>query len=83
MFSEDEIMKYLSAEKWDDVLAMFEDDGRFGGMWGILGLLRDANLGDKITAYQSGKGGKAVGILEERDGQLSLEGDRPGTSHHW
>ncbi|PKO20398.1 MAG: hypothetical protein CVU38_20330 [Chloroflexi bacterium HGW-Chloroflexi-1] len=79
MFSEDEIMKYLGVEKWENVLAMFEDNGQFAGMWGILGLLRDANLGDRITAYEAcpsaGCAKPAKGILREHDGQLVLEGN--------
>ncbi len=39
-FSEDEIMKYLHADNWDAVLAMFEKGGKFAGAWGFLEVLK-------------------------------------------
>ncbi len=87
MFSEDEIMKYLNVDTWEEVLAMFAEGGQFAGRWGVLGLLRAANLGDKLDAYDGcfsvtcakeewgyKHAKKASGILRERDGQLLLEG---------
>jgi RHS repeat-associated protein len=87
MFSEDEIMKYLDVDTWEEVLGMFEEGGQFAGRWGVLGFLRAANLGDKLDAYDGCFGvtcakeewgykhaKRASGILRERDGQLLLEG---------
>jgi len=53
MFSEDEIMKYLDVDTWEEVLGMFEEGGQFAGRWGVLQLLRQAHLGDKVGIYQT------------------------------
>ena len=79
-FSEDEIMKYLGVKTWDDVLAMFGEEGRFAGMWGWLETLRQAELGDQIMFWQNGSGPfnahqpDILGTFYEQDGQLMFTG---------
>ena len=79
-FSEDEIMKYLHADNWDAVLAMFEKGGKFAGAWGFLEVLRQAELGGTSQVDYSGisKEGWRVtmtllkGVFTEQDGDLML-----------
>ena len=80
MFSEDEIMQYLGVKTWDEVLAMFGEEGRFAGMWGWLEVLRQAELGDQIMFWQDGEGSfnayqpDILGTFYEQEGQLMFTG---------
>ncbi len=73
-------MKYLHADNWDAVLAMFEKGGKFAGAWGFLEVLRQAELGDTSQVDYSGisKEGWRVtmtllkGVFTEQDGYLML-----------
>jgi len=47
-FSEDEIMKYLGVDTWEEVLAMFEKGDIYEGQWGWLEVLHTAEVGDNV-----------------------------------
>ena len=65
MFSEDEIMGYLGVSTWDDVLAMFGEDGKLQGRWGWLGVLRSAEVGDWIQVLDGWNGGWFQGSVDD------------------
>ena len=48
LFTEDEIMQYLNANTWEEVLAMFEEGGIYEGQWGWLETLHTAEVGDNV-----------------------------------
>jgi len=80
MFSEDEIMKYLGVDSWNAVLALFEDGGRLAGQWGLLGVLREADIGSRFTMMQEICNGQLcteelyTGIFEDHESKLVLIG---------
>ena len=46
--TQDQIMKMLHVETWKEALAMFEEDGKYEGQYGLLELLRQVEVGDTI-----------------------------------
>jgi len=58
-------MNYLGVDTWEAVLAMFGDGGRFGGNWGWLEVLRQAELGDSIAMWWS------VGVIDAYNSSIS------------
>ncbi len=87
MFSEDEIMQYLGVDTWDDVLAMFGEGGAMAGAWGILGLLREAELGDNLDVWWSVLDNPQAPFLQakfyEENGQLMIGGIMQVGAHKW
>jgi len=47
LLSEEEIMRYLGVDNWEEVLAFFREGGLLAGKWGWLATLRQAQLGDQ------------------------------------
>ena len=46
--SQDQIMEMLGVSTWEEVLALFGDGGKYEGLWGMLELFRNAEVGDHI-----------------------------------
>ena len=75
-------MQYLDADNWDEVLALFEEGGKFAGGWGWLEVLREAELGDTVEAwfdYQP----VLTGSFIEQDGELTFTFSHNGIAVHW
>ena len=53
-FNEDEIMKFLGADTWDQVLGLFEQGGVLEGRWGWLEVLRQAQFDDILLLGDQG-----------------------------
>ena len=88
MFSEDEIMGYLGVSTWDDVLAMFGEGGVMAGAWGVLEVLRQAELGDNISMWMDALNSTQslpflAGALYEQDGQLMFGGTMQIGDNTW
>ncbi|MFZ2488906.1 MAG: hypothetical protein WAZ19_12370 [Anaerolineae bacterium] len=80
-------MQYLGVDTWDDVLAMFGEGGAMAGAWGILGLLREAELGDNLDVWWSVLDNPQAPFLQakfyEENGQLMIEGIMQVGAHKW
>ena len=78
-------MGIYGVETWEEVLALFEQDGAFEGRWGWLGVLQRAHIGSAVEvlgfaeatyaylgdhAYWAGWGGY---FTESPDGQILLQ----------
>ncbi len=74
LFAQDEIMKYLGVQTWEEVLALFAKGGRFESNIGWLLVLQEAELGDEV-AINLGHA-EFVGRFEEEDGDLYLVGSQ-------
>ncbi len=84
LFSEEEIMKYLGVDTWDEVLAFFETGGHLAGKWGWLAVLRQAQLGDEVQFLEGYAGfwpapgpGASIasrGTFVESNGSLYVRG---------
>ncbi len=84
MFSEDEIMKYLGADSWEAVLALFGEGGRYAGLWGWLEVLRRAEIGSTFGIYTAADGQIFYGRFAQGDtGCLVLEGEYLYPSQGW
>jgi RHS repeat-associated protein len=82
-FSKEEIMQYLGADVWAQVLAYFEAGGQLEGWWGWLGVLRQAELGWTVSMWSDfhdilqDPADIAMTFIE-RGGQLWLSADSEG-----
>ncbi|MBC7264510.1 MAG: hypothetical protein H5T64_09190 [Chloroflexi bacterium] len=88
LFSEEEIMKHLEVDTWEEVLAFFRAGGLLAGRWGWLAVLRQAQLGDEVQFLEGyagfwpapGPGGRVAsrGIFVESNGSLYIRGAEGG-----
>jgi len=83
MFSEDEIKKYLGVETWEEVLAQFEEGGKYAGQWGWLEVLRNAHLNDSVAFSGADRPGHEIfrgRFTEDDNGNLMIT-DNQGTMY--
>jgi RHS repeat-associated protein len=71
-YSEEEIMKFLGVDKWDEVKAFFEKGGALEGRWGWLEVLRQARDGDVLnfSFWSSAEGRTIFGSGEFQNGMV-------------
>jgi RHS repeat-associated protein len=86
-FSEEEIVSYFGADSWLDVIRLFREGGELEGLWGWLRVLREAELGDRVTFWDGEPGADASrlfdGVFWELDSCLVLIEPGPFGAFAW